>query len=50
LFLAAFVTFDASAVVAPPFIAAMIAFILALIGFLREILVSGASIRFRGGD
>jgi hypothetical protein len=46
LFLSAFVTFDASVAVAVLFVSAMLVFILALLGFLREVLMASASVRF----
>ncbi|MBK1721386.1 DUF2721 domain-containing protein [Thiocystis violacea] len=46
LFLGAFATFDASVLVAALFIAAMLAFIVALIFFLREIFLAIATLRF----
>lgn len=46
LFLGSFVTFDASMVVALLFVTAMLAFIVALLFFLREVFVAIAGLRF----
>ncbi|WP_240905975.1 DUF2721 domain-containing protein [Thiorhodococcus mannitoliphagus] len=46
LFLGDFATFDASILVAALFIAAMLAFIVALIFFLREILLAISTLKF----
>ena len=46
LFLGAFFTFDASLVVALFFVAAMTAFIVALLSFLREVLLAVSTLQF----
>ena len=46
LFLGSFVTFDASMLVALLFVTAMLAFIVALLFFLREVFVAIAGLRF----
>ena len=46
LFIGAFVRFDATVPVALTFIAAMLAFVVGLIAFLREILLATTSLRF----
>jgi len=47
LFLGAFMSFDISTPVASLFVAAMLAFVAALLLFLREILLATAGLRFR---